>query len=206
MISTEAMEDLRQTSVPLPRTRAMHERKLLRSAAVLTGTALALLSGCAATRLGASAAPSPASTAPSEDVGRETPGGPEAVVRELTRAIDHFDLDAFVASFADEITMFYPIPSIAGRVDGLEALAATQKRVFESLAARFAAEGRPGPPYFGLEPADLEVQPLGETAAVVTWHVDRGEQLGRRTAVLERTRAGWKIVSYHASNLPKPGG
>lgn len=129
----------------------------------------------------------------------------ETVVRELTRAIDFFDLEAFVAGFHEDITMFYPIDSIAGRVDGLDALAATQERVFARLGERFGAAGRTEGPYFGLVPLDLEVQELpGGEAAVVTWHVDRGTHLGRRTAVVEARHGVWKIASYHASNVTRP--
>lgn len=126
----------------------------------------------------------------------------EVVVRALTRAIDHFDLEGFVAAFHDDVTMFYPIDALARRVDGLEALAATQARVFSGLAEQFRAAGKTEGPYFGLEALDLELQELpGGDAAVVTWHVDRGTHLGRRTAVVEARDGVWKIVSYHASNV-----
>lgn len=140
-----------------------------------------------------------------EPPARPAEAGPEEVVRALTRAIDHFDLDGFMAGFAAEITMFYPIESLGPRVDGSAALKATQERVFGGLAARFAEQGIHKGPYFGLVPRDLRTQMLGEDASVVTWHVDRPTHLGRRTAVLARRDGVWRIVSYHASNVPKPG-
>lgn len=135
----------------------------------------------------------------------QVPAGPEEVVRGLTRAIDHFDLEGFMAAFAPEVTMFYPIDALGRRVDGAEALRATQERVFSGLAASFAEQGRAEGPYFGLVPLELRTQLLGEEAAVVTWHVDRGSHLGRRTAVLARRDGGWRIVSYHASNVAAAG-
>ena len=62
---------------------------------------------------------------------------------------------------------------------------------------------RPSLPILGLEPQDLKVQTLGNDSAVVTWHVDRGTHLGRRTAVVKRLDGSWRIVSYHASNTDK---
>lgn len=126
----------------------------------------------------------------------------EQVVRELTRAIDLFDLPAFVGSFHDDVTMIYPIDGIPRRVDGLDALAATQERVFATLGERFRADGVLEGPYFDLRPENVVVQTVGDGAAVVTWHVDRGSHLGRRTAVVEERDGEWKIVSYHASNVP----
>ncbi|MDH3403799.1 MAG: nuclear transport factor 2 family protein [Acidobacteriota bacterium] len=125
----------------------------------------------------------------------------ETVARELTRAIDYFDLEAFADSFSDDVTMFYPIASLAQRVDGREALARIQGQVFDTLEAQLREAGTTEPPYFGLEPQDLKVQTLGEDAAVVTWHVDRGTHLGRRTAVVRQLGGSWRIVSYHASNV-----
>ncbi|MHC4065800.1 MAG: nuclear transport factor 2 family protein, partial [Planctomycetota bacterium] len=127
----------------------------------------------------------------------------EVVARELTRAIDYFDLEAFVVSFSEDVTMFYPIAALSERVDGREALSGIQERVFEDLGARLREAGKAEPPYFGLEPQDLKVQTLGNDSAVVTWHVDRGTHLGRRTAVVKRLDGSWRIVSYHASNIDK---
>ena len=40
--------------------------------------------------------------------------------------------------------------------------------------------------------------------ALATFHLEhRPETLGRRTIVLVRTPAGWKIAHLHASNLPR---
>ena len=64
---------------------------------------------------------------------------------------------------------------------------------------------RPGPPHQDLQPRDVEVQTLGEVA-VATFHLEhRQETLGRRTVVLVRTPAGWKIAHLHASNMSRQG-
>ena len=41
----------------------------------------------------------------------------EVVAREPTRAIDYFDLEAFVVSFSEDVTMFYPIAALSERVE-----------------------------------------------------------------------------------------
>lgn len=128
----------------------------------------------------------------------------EAVVLGLVRAIDFFDLEQFVGSFSEDVTMFYPVPGMAERVDGREALAARQKMVFERLRKQFAEAGQTDPPFFNLVATDMRTQALGEVAVVVTYHVDRGTHLGRRTAVVKEIDGTWQIVSFHSSNMAKP--
>lgn len=127
----------------------------------------------------------------------------EEVVLGLVRAIDYFDLEQFVGSFAETVTMFYPVPGMPERVDGRAALEARQKHVFESLRQQFEQAGQTEPPFFHLVVSDLHTQPLGPGAVVVTYHVDRGAQLGRRTAVVQHIDGRWQIVSFHSSNLEK---
>src|SRR3954454_22316957 len=63
----------------------------------------------------------------------------------------------------------------------------------------------PGPPYFSVDPKDLQIQLLGEVA-IVTFHLDNvPDVLGRRTVILTRTPDGWKIAHLHASTLPLGG-
>jgi len=129
----------------------------------------------------------------------------EEVVLGLVRAIDYFDLDAFVSSFSEEATVFYPITGMAERVEGQAALATRQKMVFESLRKQFKEAGKTAPPFFNLVATDMRVQVLGEGLAVVTYHVDRGTHLGRRTAVVQEQPDGmWRIVSFHSSNMDTP--
>lgn len=62
---------------------------------------------------------------------------------------------------------------------------------------------RTGPPYLNIQPADLQIQRF-EDAAVVTFHLEHDpDSLARRTLVLCRTAAGWKIAHLHASTFPR---
>ena len=127
----------------------------------------------------------------------------EEVVLGLVRAIDYFDLEQFIGSFSETVTMFYPVPGMPERVDGRSALEARQKQVFDGLRHQFEQAGHTEPPFFNLEVTDLHTQPLGPVAVVVTYHNDRGAQLGRRTAVVQQIDGRWQIVSFHSSNLEK---
>jgi len=52
-----------------------------------------------------------------------------------------------------------------------------------------------------IQPKDIKVQMLGDSA-IVSFHLDdRPGLLNRRTIVLTKTNAGWKIVHLHASEV-----
>lgn len=141
----------------------------------------------------------------------EAPAAPpdhpaEALVRGLVHAIDAFDLDRFVGSFSEDATVFYPIAGMAERVGGREALAERQGQVFAHLRKQFAEAGHTTPPFFGLEITNLHTQVLAPAIAIVTYHVDRGTHLGRRTAVVQEIEGTWQIVSFHSSNMDRPTG
>ena len=62
-----------------------------------------------------------------------------------------------------------------------------------------------GPPYLDIQPKDLSIQHFGD-AAVATFHLEHdSDTLARRTIVLCRTPAGWKIAHLHASTYPREG-
>ena len=56
------------------------------------------------------------------------------------------------------------------------------------------------PPYFDIEPVDLEIQVFGD-AALATFHLVGDDTIGRRTFVLALIEDEWKIVHLHASNV-----
>ncbi len=61
------------------------------------------------------------------------------------------------------------------------------------------------PPYMDIQPKDLRIQVFGNTA-IATFHLgDRAGLLNRRTIVLNKTEAGWKIVHLHASEVAMVG-
>ena len=120
----------------------------------------------------------------------------DTVEQALATFVDAFnDLDRsrMEACFLDDATVFHPLGSDGYRATGF----------WIDLFDQWRAE-RPGPPYQNLQPRDLQIQRLGDEAAVATFHLEhRPEALGRRTIVLVRTPAGWKIAHLHASNFPR---
>jgi ketosteroid isomerase-like protein len=120
-----------------------------------------------------------------------------ALTRFLT-AFENLDWDAFRASFADDASVFFPVPEPPARADGRGAVEARFRVVFDGIRA-----GHPGgPPFHRLTPEDLRIDLIGAAAAIVTFHLRTAERLARRTIVFRRTAGGWKIAHLHASTVP----
>jgi ketosteroid isomerase-like protein len=129
---------------------------------------------------------------------------PETEVRtalaQFVHAFENLDWEGFRAAFDDNATVFYP-RAFPERAIGRAEFEKTFKIVFEQIRA-----GRTVPPYMHIEPRGLTIQMLGDTA-VATFHLDdRAGFLNRRTIVLHKTTAGWKIVHLHASEVALPQG
>jgi ketosteroid isomerase-like protein len=112
------------------------------------------------------------------------------------------DLAAMEAAFAPEATSF----------DGIYAGSALATPLRESLKrapgmpagmrriALALPKERPGPPYHRPDLIhDLMVQVEGDVA-LCTFHFDNPDRIGRRTIVLVRRSASWRILHIHASN------
>ena len=124
-----------------------------------------------------------------------------AAVDTFLRAFEALDWPAFRACFAEGATVFHPAPPHLLRTDSPESFERAWAAVFERIRRN---SGRTSPPYFTLAPKDLRIQRLSDRVALVTFHLPQGETIGRRTVILEKLEAGWKIVHIHASNLGKP--
>lgn len=96
-----------------------------------------------------------------------------------------------MACFAADATAFAPVNHARERLADREAIRAMFARVIAAVRATGATE-------IALHSADMQTQRFGD-AAVMTLHL-RGDHLGRRTFVLNRRGAGWRIVHMHASN------
>jgi ketosteroid isomerase-like protein len=141
------------------------------------------------------------------------PAPPAAATTEVKAAVDAFvhafealDWPAFRACFAEGATVFHPAPPHVLRTDSPESFERAWADAFERIRRN---SGRTAPPYFTLAPKDVKIQLLAEKVALVTFHLPDKETVGRRTVVLQKLEAGWKIVHIHASNLtatPPPTG
>jgi len=101
------------------------------------------------------------------------------------------DLDAMIACFDADATGFFPTEHHAARLDNRDAIRAAFARVIERARAR--GLGR-----IDLPMSDVRAETWGD-AALVTCHL-RDARLGRRTFVLRRAGAEWRIAHMHASN------
>ena len=120
----------------------------------------------------------------------------QALARFLT-AFENLDWPAFRAAFADDASVFFPVPEPPDRFDGHVAVEARFHDVFAAIR-----EGNPnGPPFHRLVPEGLRIDRLGSDAAMATFHLRNAERVARRTIVFRRTAAGWRIAHLHASNV-----
>jgi ketosteroid isomerase-like protein len=105
------------------------------------------------------------------------------------------DVPAFMEFFADGATVFFP-PSpraAARRVEGKPAIAAAFKTLFDGVATARSAGSL-------IEPQDLHIEEF-ESVAIASFHLGNDQTRGRRTFVLRRVGAEWKIVHLHASTF-----
>ena len=120
----------------------------------------------------------------------------QAIAAFLT-AFRHLDWEPFLAAFAEEATLFFPFPDHPQRADGKAAIAA----IFHPFFARLRQQRPAGPPYLTLEPSDLQITHLGESA-LVTFHLHDPGVLCRRTLFFIKQNDVWLIRHLHASNVP----
>ncbi len=114
----------------------------------------------------------------------------EQALATFVDAFNHLDRARMAACFLDDASVFFPW--------GGHRQVGFWTEQFEAWRVE-----RTGPPYLDIQPSDLQIQRLGETA-VVTFHLEHDpDTLGRRTIVLCRTPAGWKIAHLHASTFPR---
>ncbi len=130
------------------------------------------------------------------------PVAPETEVRAalalFLAAFENLDWDRFRLCFDDDATVFFPSPTPPDRSDGRAAFEARFTEVF----AQIRKAARSGPPFQRLPPEDLKVAVFGAEAAVATFHLRNAERLARRTVVMGKRGATWRIVHLHATNVP----
>jgi uncharacterized protein (TIGR02246 family) len=122
----------------------------------------------------------------------------EAFTRNFLRAFEDLDMKQFIACFADDATMFFPMPEPPERVQGKHAI---QQR-FEHVFASIRRTAKSGPPFQHLVPEDLSIQLLNGKIALVSFHLRNEERIARRTLVLTNANGQWFILHLHASNAP----
>jgi ketosteroid isomerase-like protein len=128
-------------------------------------------------------------------------GATDEVERAVTAFLQPFanrNVPGFIDYFVNDATVFMPSNEAGAspiRVEGKTSIA----REFESLFQRLGLQPQTAAP--PITPQNLQVQRYGDVA-VVTFHLGTERARGRRTLVMLRTAAGWKITHLHASNFP----
>ena len=104
--------------------------------------------------------------------------------------------DANIATlFTDDATVFFPMNDRPLRANGREEIAAAFHGLF-ALPGYQKGRGMP-------KPEALRVQPLGESAALITFQTTNPNVTSRRSFVLRRDGGRWLIVHLHGSNIRK---
>jgi ketosteroid isomerase-like protein len=134
-------------------------------------------------------------TTPSADSG--SPDVQKAV-DAFIEAFNNLDWERFRLGFTDDATVFFPFPQVPRRANGRAEVEAVFKRFFDEGRKR-----KSGPPYLNIEPKDVKIQRLKD-AAIVTFHLEGADAVGRRTVVFQKQGDKWLIAHLSASSMAKP--
>ena len=119
----------------------------------------------------------------------------QKVVDGFIASLNAADVNSFMTFFAPDATLFFPLSSLALRLEDRQQIATAFGAFFEAVRRR-----QPGPPYMHMIPVGTKVQLLG-SVAVVTFHLKGEDAVSRRTLVLQKRSGTWLIVHLHASSL-----
>jgi hypothetical protein len=114
-------------------------------------------------------------------------------------AFDSLQWEPFRAYLADDMTMFFPFPQMPRRADGAASVAAVFRQFFDAQRAVRSRAGRPM--VQGLVAQDFRLQMVGPDVAIASFHLGVVAP-ARRTVVLHRKGASWKVIHWHASPAP----
>lgn len=109
-------------------------------------------------------------------------------------AFRRLELESFMTYFCDDASVFFPFLRLPKKVNGRDDIELHFKEEFDSH------RNGPGPIYLEITPLNVDVVQLG-TNALVTFHLDKKNGLGRRTLLLVERNDGFRILHLHASNI-----
>jgi ketosteroid isomerase-like protein len=113
-------------------------------------------------------------------------------LNSFLHAVESMDLDRIAAFFEEDAQMFSPMPAYAKRLDGRSAIL----EQFGSIINFIKSQNLPGG--LKLEVEDVVVRDFGPVA-LVTFHLRQPGPVHRRSFVMRRGPAGWRIAHIHAS-------
>ncbi|MCL6699605.1 nuclear transport factor 2 family protein [Sphingomonas sp. NSE70-1] len=122
---------------------------------------------------------------------------PELTTAAFLEAFSAMDQARFDEFFAPDVTMFFPGggSNPRTRVEGREAVLSTFHDFFKMLKEQ-------GTTSLDIAPQDQRVQIIGDVA-VVSFGLDWGDAVGRRSIVLRKIGEEWRIAHFHASTVDK---
>ena len=178
-------------------------KKLLTTACLFVVTVVAIVSLVAPAVFGQETKTANATPSPAQNKTSTVYSDSLAVQRAAAAFIEAFnnlDWERFRYSFSDDATTFFPSRSGESprRANGRDEIEARFKPGFDEIR-----KSKPNPPYLNIEPKDLKIQMLRD-GAIVTFHLDGDDSVGRRTVVFQKRKGKWLIVHLHASIIAKP--
>ncbi|MGI8836148.1 MAG: YybH family protein [Pyrinomonadaceae bacterium] len=122
----------------------------------------------------------------------------QKAAEEFIKAFNNLEWGKFRNSFSDDVTVFFPFNQDPRRANGRAEVETSFKSGFDELRKR-----KPNPPYLNIQPKDVQIQMLKDTA-ILTFHLPGEDTFGRRTLVFQKQKGKWLIVHLHASIISKP--
>jgi ketosteroid isomerase-like protein len=116
------------------------------------------------------------------------------------RDFENLDWDRFRQSFADDATVFFPVPEPPRRFSGRAEIERQFRRVFAAIRANSTSAAAP---FHRLSPVGLHCSPISTDAALVSFTLENEQRVGRRTLIWRRIGNRWRITHLHASNVDR---
>ena len=135
----------------------------------------------------------PSSSSTQQSTGCTVPREACRFFDEYLAAFNRRDWAAFSATFDSTITVMFDRPAPPVRRDGRPAVEQMFRRVFPPPGQQ---PTRLPPP---IVPESLLAQDFGDVV-IISFHIRSEDELARRTVVLHRGQAGWRVVHIHASS------
>jgi hypothetical protein len=113
-------------------------------------------------------------------------------------AFNRRDWPAFQATLDPDVSVIFDRPGPPARQDGRAAVDAVFRLIFPDRPPEGSA------PPSQIRPLQLRTQDFGDVV-VVSFQLAAPGATGRRTLVLHRGAAGWRVVHIHGSSSSAPG-
>jgi len=111
--------------------------------------------------------------------------------QNFIQAFTSLNWEAFKSFFAEDATLFYPQMDNAKRLNGRAEIEEALEPEFTDTSLKATTN---------ISPQDIRVQ-LNRRTAIVTFHLEDKNRLGRYTIIWVRRHGEWEIFHFHASDL-----